>query len=95
MPHQAERRLRHALHRHERHVLAPVVRGWSRPTAIVWGRLVDTAIALGAFTGGRTADALGFSVVPGVGGAPALPAVLSAGTRRPDPAGETTSRERV
>jgi predicted MFS family arabinose efflux permease len=58
----------------------------------------NTAIALGAFTGGRTADALGPAAVPGVGGALALlalPTVLSAGTRRPDSAGDAAPRERV
>jgi predicted MFS family arabinose efflux permease len=58
----------------------------------------NTAIALGAFTGGRTADALGPAAVLGVGGALALlalPAVLSAGTRRPDSAGDAAPRERV
>ncbi|MFF7866244.1 MFS transporter [Streptomyces qaidamensis] len=56
----------------------------------------NTAIALGAFTGGRTADALGPAAVLGVGGGLALlalPALLSAGTRRPDSAGERGSRE--
>ncbi|MEU0729177.1 MFS transporter [Streptomyces sp. NPDC006140] len=58
----------------------------------------NTAIALGAFTGGRTADALGPTAVLAVGGALALlalPAALSAGTRRPDPAGDPAPRERV
>ncbi|GAA2272000.1 MFS transporter [Streptomyces hawaiiensis] len=58
----------------------------------------NTAIALGAFTGGRTADALGPTAVLGVGGALALlavPAVLSPGTRRPDPAGAPAPRERA
>ncbi|MFB6844968.1 MFS transporter [Streptomyces sp. NPDC056373] len=60
--------------------------------------IFNTAIALGAFTGGRTADALGPTAVLGVGGALALlavPVVLSAGTRRPDPAGGAAPRERA
>ncbi|MEU0196943.1 MULTISPECIES: MFS transporter [unclassified Streptomyces] len=58
----------------------------------------NTAIALGAFTGGRTADALGPTAVPAVGGALALlalPAALGAATRRPDPAGDPAPRERL
>ncbi|GGW79926.1 MFS transporter [Streptomyces lomondensis] len=57
----------------------------------------NTAIALGAFMGGRTADALGPSAVLAAGGGLALlalPAVLGAGTRRPDPAGARAPRER-
>ncbi|MBR8641704.1 MFS transporter [Streptomyces tuirus] len=58
----------------------------------------NTAIALGAFTGGRTADASGPTAVLCVGGGLALlalPAVLSAGTRRPDPAGDPVPREQA
>ncbi|MEU3936844.1 MFS transporter [Streptomyces sp. NPDC029044] len=58
----------------------------------------NMAIALGAFTGGRTADALGPAAVLGVGGALALlalPALLSRGARRPDTAGATAVRERA
>ncbi|WMD08777.1 MULTISPECIES: hypothetical protein [unclassified Streptomyces] len=54
----------------------------------------NTVIALGAFTGGRTADGLGPVAVPAVGGGLTLPAVPGAGTRRPDPAGDPASRAR-
>ncbi|MFE6195435.1 MFS transporter [Streptomyces sp. NPDC057838] len=61
----------------------------------------NTAIALGAFTGGRTADALGPDAVLCAGGALALlalPAVARAGrprgTRRPETAGDPAPRAR-
>ncbi|MFJ4279077.1 MFS transporter [Streptomyces massasporeus] len=56
----------------------------------------NTAIALGAFTGGRTADGLGPVAVLAVGGGLALltlPAVPRGATRRPDTAGVRASRE--
>nr|WP_246546023.1 hypothetical protein [Streptomyces luteogriseus] len=52
----------------------------------------NTAIAQGAFTGGRTED--GPVAVLAVGGGLTLPAAPGAGTRRPDPAGDPASRER-
>ncbi|MEU5390671.1 MFS transporter [Streptomyces tibetensis] len=64
----------------------------------LFAAVFNTAIALGAFIGGRTADALGPAAVLGVGGALALlavPAALSAGTRRPDPAGAQVPRARA
>ncbi|MEU1933727.1 hypothetical protein ACH49O_01990 [Streptomyces coeruleorubidus] len=66
--------------------------------------MFNTEIALGALTGGRAAEALGPTAVPGVGGCPALlalPAVVRAGlpgtgaTRRPDPAGPEGMGEQV
>ncbi|MET9758025.1 MFS transporter [Streptomyces sp. NPDC006372] len=62
----------------------------------------NTAIALGAFTGGRTADGLGATAVLCVGGGlalVALPAVVRAGRpggeRRPESAGAPVPRERA
>ncbi|WP_425588469.1 hypothetical protein [Streptomyces venetus] len=143
MSHHAESRLRNTLHRHERHVLAPVVRGrrpaqqharaaggdlrqtllesghhraghggrnWLSAAApgareagsALFASVFNAAIALGAFTGGRTADGLGATAVLCVGGGlalTALPAVVRAGRpggeRRPETAGAPAARERA
>ncbi len=68
------------------------------------GTVLDTGIMPAAFTGGRAADALGPTAVPGVGGCPALltlPAAVRTGlpgtgaTRRPFPAGPEGAGEQA